>query len=357
VSFAGKVEDQNPAELLRSLARAAASGKLTFTRREGHAVLAFRSGRIVYAASSALRETFGNILVLRGLVSEADLLQALERQHRAKEPVRLGDVLVAMGKVDDKALREVMRQRTEEVIAELVRWKSGFFQFEPLPLAAGGEIEVDDKDFLRSEGFSPQEMLGDTAPPVSPPARPAPPGGETPPPGFPHFLASSASPALTPEVTLRLLRYASQILSRGVLFAVRGEELRGMGEFGVQVVGRSAAEQVRETVVPLGEPSVLRDVVEKRETFRGPLPDSRWSRHLVHRLGGQEPSEVVIVPMIVGRQVAALFYGDNVPDLRPIGPVDTLEFMVAETAAAMEQAPADSRERSRPERKPDRGGA
>jgi hypothetical protein len=103
---AGRLEDHNVADLLRSLALSRASGKLTFTRRDAHALLAFRAGRIIYAASSALRETFGSILVLRGLLNEADLMEALERQHNAKRPTRLGNVLVGMGKTDEKALRD-----------------------------------------------------------------------------------------------------------------------------------------------------------------------------------------------------------------------------------------------------------
>ena len=346
---AGRLEDHNVADLLRSLALARASGKLSLTRRDAHALLAFRAGRIIYAASSAMRETFGSILVLRGLLSEADLMEALERQHKAKDPTRLGHVLVAMGKTDEKALREVMRQQTEDVIAELIRWKSGFFQFEALTFAAGGEVEVDVKDFLLTDGFSPQEMLGDTAPqPV-----PAPPEeGEadtTIPLGA--LVPEAAAPSFTAEVTLRLMRYAAQMLSRGVLFVVRPDELRGMGQFGVVVPGQAASEQVRETVVPLGEPSVLRDVVEKREAYRGPLEDTRWNRHLVHRLGGQEPSEVVVVPMIVSGAVRAIFYGDNLPEDRPIGPVDTLEFMIAEAGQAMERTLVETRERALAEKR------
>jgi hypothetical protein len=301
-----------------------------------------------------MRETFGNILVLRGLLSEAHLMQALERQHQAASPVRLGQVLVSMGKVDEVALREVMRQQTEDVIAELVRWKTGFFQFEALAISAAGEIEVDVKDFVLPEGFSAQEMLGDTAPPVPPSPSPSP--------AAPRDLDAVSdaaldelvppSPSVTAEATLRLMRYAAQILGRGVLFVVRPDELRGMGQFGVQVAGHSPSDRVRETVVPLGEPSVLRDVVEKREIYRGPLEDSRWNRHLVHRLGGQEPTEVVVIPMIVGGSVAVLFYGDNVPDYRLIGPVDTLEFMIAEAGMAMERTLLETRERSLEHKRP-----
>jgi hypothetical protein len=364
VSLAGRLDDQDLATLLQSLATNGSTGKLALTRRDGHAILAFRVGKIIYAASSGMRETFGNILVLRGLVSESDLLVALERQHAATLPTRLGSVLVQMGKVDEKALREVMKQQTEDVIAELVRWKTGFFKFEPLVFAPGGEVEVDIKDFLVTEGFSPQEMLDDArrshyppepaalplAPPPLPPLPPQLPGQETagPPATVPlgAIVPEAASPAVTAEVTLRLMRYAAQILNRGVLFLVRPDEVRGMGQFGVQIPGRPAADQVRDTVIPLGEPSVFRDVVERRETYRGPLEDSRWNRHLVYRLGGQQPGEIVAVPMIVGGAVTVILYGDTLPDVRPIGPMDTLEFMIVDAALAMERALIETREKT-----------
>jgi hypothetical protein len=66
----------------------------------------------------------------------------------------------------------------------------------------------------------------------------------------------------------------------------------------------------------------------------------------VHRLGGQPPREVVVIPMIVGGAVSILFYGDDLPDHRTIGPLDALEFMIAEAGVAMERALVEGRERS-----------
>lgn len=346
---AGRLEDQPVADVLRVLARGRASGKLTLTRRDGHALLAFRAGRIIYAASSAVRQTFGSILVLRGLVSEDDLMEALERQHKESRTTRLGQVLVEMGRLDEKALREVMRQQTESVIADLVQWKSGFYQFESLDVIPGGEVEVDVKDFVLAEGVSPQEMLGDEVPAAPSLATGT---GASASVSLSEIVSGAGAPAFTGEVTLRLMRYAAQVFPRGVLFVVRPDEVRGMGQFGVQVHGHSPSDQVRDTVVPLAEPSVLGDVVERGRTYRGPLEDTRGNRYLVDRLGGSEPTEVVVIPMTVRGVVAVLFYGDNAPDCRPIGPTDPLEFMIAETAVAMERGIVEG---GPPPRKDDRG--
>jgi hypothetical protein len=56
--------------------------------------------------------------------------------------------------------------------------------------------------------------------------------------------------------------------------------------------------------------------------------------------------------MIVANSVAVLLYGDNVPDYRLIGPVDTLEFMIAEAGMAMERTLLETREKTLLDRKP-----
>jgi hypothetical protein len=258
-------------------------------------------------------------------------------------------VLVEMGRIDEKTLRDVVQQQTELVFGEVLRWKTGFFEFEPVNLKEGGEVEVDVKDFLIADGLDPKEVLFKVLPDLEGPRpeRPAPPKAPESPEELPAARPSATAapatppvpmPLLTAEITLRLMSYAAQIVNRGVLFHVTGQQARGMGQFGVSVPGRSANEQVKDTVVPLGEPSLLKDVVGRGETYRGPLARTRWNAYLVDRLGGQEPPEVVAVPLRVGGQVRVVLYGDNLPEGRPIGPVDALEFMVTEAAAALERA-------------------
>ncbi len=358
MSLSGRLEDAGLPALLQTLAENWSTGKLTLTRSDGHALLVFRTGRVIYASSGSLRVPFGTILFLRGLISEKDLTAALERQHSATPPRRLGTVLIEMGKIDEKTLRDVIRQQTELVFAEVLRWKTGFFEFEPVRIKEGGEVEVDVKDFLLTEGFDPKEVLFKVLPDLEggKGERPAPPKAPESPEELPAPAASRAPasvpptvpiPQLTAEITLRLMSYAAQIVSRGVLFHVTAQQARGIGQFGVSVPGRSANEQVKDTVVPLGEPSLLKDVVVRGETYRGPLARTRWNAYLVERLGGLEPPEVVAVPLRVGGQVRVVLYGDNLPEGRPIGPVDALEFMVTEAAAALERAGARSTEPGR----------
>ncbi len=357
MSLSGRLEDAGLPSLLQTLADNASTGKLTLTRSDGHALLVFRTGRVIYASSGSLRVPFGTILFLRGLISEKDLTAALDRQHSAIPPKKLGTVLVEMGRIDEKTMRDVIRQQTELVFGEVLRWKTGFFEFQSVAVKEGGEVEVDVKDFLLTDGFDPKEVLFKVIPDMEevPPARPtAAKAPESPVEVAPIVpaAASASSPSgpamptalITAEIALRLMSYAAQIMSRGVLFHVTGQKARGMGQFGVSVPGRSANEQVKETVVPLTEASLFKDVVLRGETYRGPLAPTRWNAYLVERLGGLEPPEVVAMPLRVAGRVQIVLYGDNMPEARPIGPVDALEFMVGEAAAALERAAARATE-------------
>jgi hypothetical protein len=345
VSFGGRLETLDLSALLQTLSVGVASGRLTLTRLDRHAVLVLRQGRVVYAAGGQAGETLAGRLLREGLVAEKQLVTALERQHDGTGFRRLGEVLVEMGLLAEGTLQAVVRRRMEELVSELLAWKSGFFRFEP---ASGPAVEVDLGDFVIPDGIPPQELLmravaaldhADLSR-VPPPDETRPPL----PPSAPEPGATAPSPTgsyavdYTGEAVLSLLRFASQVLARAVVFAVEADAARGVGEFGVQLPGgRSGAEAVRQTVLPLREPSILRAAVERRKTYAGPLEPTRVNLALADRLGGTEVREAVAVPLVVGGEVRYVLYGDNAPSARALAPLDTLESAAARAARIIEK--------------------
>jgi hypothetical protein len=399
VSFSGKLETLELPALLQTLGAGNSSGRLTLTRLHQHAVIVLREGRVVYGAGGSRPETLAGRLLRQGMVGEANLMAALEQQHEGGRFRPLGEVLAEMGVLAEGTVQSVVRQRLHELVAELLGWKSGYFRFEPTP--AQGELEVDLGDFVVPEGVAPMELLmhamtrleeeaepagdssrrdaSDTAPGGATPAerdsRTAPaetpafgtPPPLTPPPVLPKPdltpapVSRDSSPPrrdVTPtlsesgsytadfsgEVVLLLLRLASQILTRAVVFAVEGEWLHGVGEFGLTIPGKSAAEVVGETVLPVREPSFLRVAVEEKRAHLGALEPTRLNLKLVKRLGGILPREAIAMPLIVRGDVHLVLYGDNGSDGRPIGPLDVLEGAVARAARILERTLA-ARER------------
>jgi len=374
MSFAGRLETLDLSALLQTLGASSPSGRLTLTSLDGHAVIVFRDGLVVYAASSASPETLAARLLRQGLVSEADLTAALERQHDGTRFHPLGEILAERRALAQGTLEAVVRQRLQEVVSELLGWDTGYFHFVPSPEGARGDVEVDLSDFVVAEGIAPMELLMHAMALLEGGQRPGAAGSEptsaespekgsyetAPAMGRASFSAVAAllrpdrAPTLSEsgsytadfsgEVVLLLLRFASQILSRAVVFAVEGDQAHGVGEFGLETPGRAPAEVVGETVLSLRQPSILKVAVEGRRPHVGPLEPTHVNLKLVKRLGGILPREAVAVPLVARGAVHLVLYGDNGSDGSPIGPLDVLEGAATRASRILERTIA-SRER------------
>jgi hypothetical protein len=289
-----------------------------------------RLGRIVYAASSSIRETFGNILVCRGLVTPEALAQALERQHLAADGRRLGALLVESGAITEPQLQEALKQQAGLVVQELCRWRSGYFKFEVTPVASSGDIGVDAEELVVAGGVATDQVLLEAMTRMDE----AEPGSQ--PPSTPRAIASAAfAPALRGEVTLGLLRRAAPLVGRGVLLVLRGDEAHGAGQVGL--AGADPDELARSVRLPLGEPSVVAQAVERREPWKGAMPPGAANDRLLDLLGGPRPSEALVVPMRLREGAGLVFYGDDAGASKPLGATEDLEWALLEAGLAMER--------------------
>ena len=161
MSFVGKLEEFQLSDLLQIISTNEKSGKLNLTRHDAQGVIVFRQGKIIYAANSSARETLGFLLLTADLITEQQLLEALEIQHQADEEKRLGSILVETGALPSEALERVVRTQLEKVLNEFMDWDKGFFKFERLDLPDRGEIGVDAEDFILPEGLRADQVLVD----------------------------------------------------------------------------------------------------------------------------------------------------------------------------------------------------
>ena len=129
-------------EIFQFLAVNQSSGTLTVSDGENRRTLVFHRGalRPVGAAQSYVPR-LGDLLVRRGVISEAQLATALEKQKTGAH-ARLGDLLVAEGLVTAQQIHDAARQKLEEEIYDLFLWKNAFFDFvredaAPPPETAG----------------------------------------------------------------------------------------------------------------------------------------------------------------------------------------------------------------------------
>jgi hypothetical protein len=363
--LAGKIEDVTLPGLLQMLAVKARTGKLTLTCREGVGLVLLRGGRIIYTASNSAREALGNILVCQGLIDEAALARALELQHSSPEETRLGAILVEIGALSPGDLDRVIRQQTIGIIREMCGWGYGFFAFDPLELPEQGEVSVDTRDLVLEVGLDAGDVARESLDALNyetQPVRynrrweegsgvnPRPHSAGTSLASLKSIVAELRSPVFGGEITLWLLRHASAVVHRCVLFSISKEGVRGMGEIGLDTDGGSSGERLRQFRIPAGEPSVFKGVIASQTAFLGKLSHDPWDERLAAELGGGFPAEVVVVPMVVSGNVVAVLYGDNLPSGEPIGAIDGLELLMLEAGLAMEKTALEIRLRTLQER-------
>jgi CheY-like chemotaxis protein len=152
------------------------------------------------------------------------------------------------------------------------------------------------------------------------------------------MLQELSDPALGGGVTLLVLRFASELMNRAVIFLVKEEEVVGLGQFGILLDDESADTRVRKMRFPRQAPSVLSDAINGMEPVRTRLSASDWDQYLVRQLGGFTPEEVFLGPILSGGKVVALIYGDNAPGMKPVGDTESFEIFLSQAGLAMEKA-------------------
>jgi hypothetical protein len=152
------------------------------------------------------------------------------------------------------------------------------------------------------------------------------------------MIAELSGPSTSSEITLMVLRFASEIMSRAVILLVRRDDVVGLGQFGLVLPDDSPQERVRSIRIPLSDPSIFKGVVDKKATYKGALPQSKWHQYFVDQLGKEWPAEVFVAPLIAERRVIAILYGDNNPGKEKIADTEGLEAFIKVTGFAFGKA-------------------
>jgi len=387
MSLVGRLEDLALPDIFQIISLSKKTGTLVVRSRRGMGMVVFKDGQVIQAGSDGIRDSLGNILVSQGMLTEPALAQALARQKKETD-TPLGMILVEMGLVPAETLQAVVRKQIEEIIYDLLSWEEGFFNFELGEIAPKDKIEIDTQEFLLKSGISAEYLLmegtrilderrNDTrrAAPSSAtktaPAPAAPPKPRSPAAAPAHVSYEPAKeefrtrieteapqrelsalrsmfdelrfPTATSEVTLLILRYTSEVVNRAVLFMVKKDEVRGLGQFGIELKGRSADQVVRNIKIPLNKPSLFLNVIENRRSYLGPFEANECNTYLANELGGVQPDMVLAIPLVVDNKVALVVYGDNQPERHPIRGVDTLEIFMNQAGMALEKALLEKR--------------
>jgi hypothetical protein len=146
---------------------------------------------------------------------------------------------------------------------------------------------------------------------------------------FRSLLAELNTNSTEADITLILMRFAGELMSRAILFLVGNTEIRGLGQFGIGIRGggngAGADDLIRSLRVPLASKSLLSTVVETGRPSIGRLEENYWNKEILRRIGGHDKDlTVLVIPLVCSGRVLFILYGDNYPGKKVIEGFDEL---------------------------------
>jgi len=151
-------------------------------------------------------------------------------------------------------------------------------------------------------------------------------------------LGELRGPGNANQIAMLVMKVAREFFERSILFLIKSGEARGLGGFGPAPKGLSLNLLAREVVIPLAEPSVFRDAVQSGRPFCGALPDGKWTKHLMGKVGRFQSNSVALFPLVTHRESIAVLLGDNPETGGEFRRLETLEMFIDQTGVALENA-------------------
>ncbi len=358
MSLAGRLEDLAISDIFQILSVGRKTGTFIVSGSRGVAMIVFKNGMVVRAETNDLEGSLGQNLLDAGLIKGTILKMAGD--VKKKLPGKsLADVLFDLGSVTQEALEKVTRKRIEKIIYRLLMWEDGDFQFELDDLDLEGKTDLTDLGWELSRGMSPEYLLmegarvQDESTQLSFVGTEEISGEEAAEGGWEEDWESTPSerkdisqlkaltqelrfPNSASEITLLILRFASDIFNRGVLFMVGKNQIVGLGQFGLEI--EMADEKVRETVLDIEKSVFMKRIVTEQMSYKGPLEKDDVTRTLMKELGGIWPTEVAVFPIVAEGRAVALLYCDNFSTGTASTETEGLEIFISHAGLALEKS-------------------
>ncbi|MBI5101451.1 MAG: DUF4388 domain-containing protein [Nitrospirae bacterium] len=362
MSLVGRLEDLSLSDIFQILSVGRKTGTLVVKGSKGTALIVFKNGLIVRAETDDIEGNMGDILVQSGLIKDTIMYLALEvKKELPAKPI--AEILHDLGSVRPEMLEKAAKKRIERVICRLLSWEDGDFQFELDDLELQSKTELPDLGWEVSRGLSPEYLLMEGARvqdemsqqsyipsedlSVSDSGDADEEGGWEEPLDSPSAERRDITalksltqelrfPNSASEITLLILRFASDMFLRGVLFMIGKGEMVGLGQFGLEI--ERADEMVRATVLNVDKSPFFKKIVTEQLTYKGALEKDEVTARLVEVLGGVWPRDTVIFPIVAEGRVVAFLYCDNSSDAGPVGETEGLEIFINHAGLALEKS-------------------
>ncbi len=260
MGFSGRLEGIAPSDIFQIISQSRMTGTLIARCQEGTAMVVFKNGQVIEAASDAQRESLSHLLVVQGLMSDETIGSA--RDRRKREPDRpLGAILIEMGAISEQTLEAVVLRQIGHIVHRLVACEDGFFTFDSGEMALKRKLNT--REFYLPSGVSTEYLMMERARALDEERRSgadrrthAPgPSAETVPPRETIRAERERARSASPEALHRFLSRlkALRLPGRERLRSAAGTIVRTGG-----AIARSAGDLVRRTAAPRLEAARLR---------------------------------------------------------------------------------------------------
>ncbi|MCH7867579.1 MAG: DUF4388 domain-containing protein [Myxococcales bacterium] len=139
------------------------------------------------------------------------------------------------------------------------------------------------------------------------------------------------------EVLPLVIRFAAESFERVAMFMVRGEQIIGMAQHGLEATGGPDDVEMRALQFERSEVGRFSEVIESLNPIQVPVRDAGDQR-LCELLGSEPGRNAYIAPIVSGEQVVALLYAENGPSEEDPGDTSALEVVLHHAGIALDRA-------------------
>lgn len=137
----GNLRDFNGTQILNLVSLAKKSGTLNVDRRDGKASLAFREGKLIYAALGEADGSLASVLARDGRISK-EQADALSQRAQRTGDRQLGLLLIQRGYISQADIIKSIKKHALAAVNQFASWRDGLFAFEAERLPDNDRITV-----------------------------------------------------------------------------------------------------------------------------------------------------------------------------------------------------------------------
>jgi len=344
----GYLEDLGICDILQIVSLSKKSGTLSLVAKKGEGAITFLDGQVIRAVSSQFPGNLGTLLCQKKITTRQQIVAALTLQKSSPQRCPLGKILIEQHGISKQQIEAVVAQQIAAIVLSFFSWTRGNFAFQVETPQRLGSAFLNPLDFMLENGIAPQWLVAKRQQLVA---------GPTPTEETESVVAANAlkkklgerdlgllrgmlaeleNLAMGGGIILLILRYASELFRRAIIFDVRGRRLIGIGQFGLDNLPAGADAIVRKMRIKAETDSVFGQVLQQQAAIRGVLGSLPDERFVCEILGGRA-EEAFVGPLVSDGKVVAILYGDNYPHKGPIHSANAFEVFLAQAGVEMEQ--------------------